>query len=218
MFWLAARVSLPTALLLGTFAFTHDAAAQQPAQPPQRPQARPVNAPANPPARPAPPAPEKQAAAPVPAVAAPGDLPIRTDTAKHEFWTVGCDHFAAPTPSRCVARMPVFTSAEMRQILVLMTVSKGTGDQLQLVVQLPTSISLSPGAELRFDDRPVRKVAVQSCEPALCTTTLPLDAALLADMRNAQKASLVWTSLITGQVRAEFPVKGAGAALAALGK
>ena len=150
------------------------------------------------------------------APAAAGPRLLRSETTTHDFWTVGCDHFAAgPTP-RCAARMPVLKPGNARQVLVVASVSKGPNDQWFFNLHIPPNIVIQPGVEIRFGDKPARKLALQSCEPALCTASTPLDPALRAELTGAQKATAVWTSIAAGEVKADFPLKGAAPALTAL--
>lgn len=160
------------------------------------------------------------AAAPKPAAPASGEAPqprlLRSEVSTHEFWTVSCDHFEAPTPARCLARLPVFRSNELKQVLVVLSIGKGAGDQWALNLHVPTNIALPTGAEIRFGDKPARKITFQSCEPALCAASVPLDAALRAELTGAANAKASWVSLVTGDISAEFPLRGSAQALAAL--
>ncbi|QLP96425.1 MAG: invasion associated locus B family protein [Rhodoblastus sp.] len=162
------------------------------------------------------PAQPEPAVATAPTPAAGGDTVLRSVTSRHELWTVACDHLAPPKPPRCIARLPVFASADMRQMLIMLSVAKPSEGATQLLIQLPTSILIAPGAELSFDGREARKLTIHSCEPALCTVNLPLDAAVRSELSGATTATMRWTSLITGAVRADFPLRGASAALEAL--
>lgn len=159
------------------------------------------------------------AAAPAPAAsleAASAPRVLRSEVATHDFWTVACDYLDGQPAPRCMARMPVFRTNELKQVLVVVAIAKGANDQWMLNLHMPTSMLLQPGAELRFGDKARRKMPILSCEPALCTATLPFDAALRADLTGSQNATAVWTSLAGGEIRADFPLKGAAAAIASL--
>jgi invasion protein IalB len=202
---LLAKPSLYVAV--ATLALTIAAASAQDAKKAvPKPAPRPATAQAPAPA----PAPA-DAAAPAPA----GPTVVKSETQAFDFWTVACDTLSEPVNARkCVARLPVVKS-DTRQLVILLIAAPGEGADQQLIMQIPTAIMVQPGAALTLAGGEPRKFPILSCQPALCTGALPLDAALTKALSEAPTAALAWTAIGGAPIKVDFALKGAGPALQA---
>jgi invasion protein IalB len=147
-----------------------------------------------------------------PAEAQPAQV-VKSETEAFDFWTVSCDTLAAPVGARrCMARLPVIKS-DTRQLVVLLT-AMASEEGEQLVLQIPTSILVQRGGALILGDKTL-PFGVVSCQPALCTGVLPLDAALKTQLGAAANAAISWTAIGGAPVKVDFALKGAARALQA---
>src|SRR5439155_5884035 len=116
--------------------------------------------------------PQPQAAAPA------ARSPQRTEIVKFDNWTVTCLEYPEGTPKKtCAAQLQVQQSGS-NQVLLAWTVSLNDSKQFVTLLQTPTGVSIPSGVELQPEKAGKRKFSYENCEPAPCTSTLPIDAAL----------------------------------------
>jgi invasion protein IalB len=164
------------------------------------------------------PAKPEPAAAAKPAANAPADAQTTTlETTKFNNWTVSCDN-QGPTPAtlRCIARLNVLKAKDDPRPILFMGVVKDASPQQRFIVQTPTSVQVKQGVEIAFGKNGPRRLDYVSCEPALCTAEIPLDATLAEELKNAATATVKWSTIQLGEAKVDFPLDGAGAAIAYL--
>lgn len=144
---------------------------------------------------------------------------IKSETQSFDAWTVVCETLSEPANERrCIARLPVVKS-DTRRLITMLTFTPMKADETQLVIQIPTSIMVQAGGALTLKGGEPRKFPILSCQPALCTGSLTLDAATSQALAAASDASLSWTAIGGAPVKVDFALKGAGPAMkAALGR
>ena len=139
------------------------------------------------------------------------------ETQNFQGWTVTCLPPPADNSARtCIAKMGVIKSNEDRRPILFVSVIK-TGNSATFVVQTPTGIDLKAGTTVQIGKAAPRRLAYESCEPALCTATVPMDDALLQELANAPTATASWIGLGVGEVKVEYALQEARNTLAYLG-
>jgi len=148
------------------------------------------------------PPPPPQAAAPA------ARSPQRTEIVKFDNWTVTCLEYPEGTPKKtCAAQLQVQQSGS-NQVLLAWTVSLNDSKQFVTLLQTPTGVSIPSGVELQPEKAGKRKLSYESCEPARCTSTLPIDAALLRELSTAPTAQVVIFAVNGQSVQFNIPIKG----------
>ena len=146
--------------------------------------------------------PQPQAAAPA------ARSPQRTEIVKFDNWTVTCLEYPEGTPKKtCAAQLQVQQSGS-NQVLLAWTVSLNDSKQFVTLLQTPTGVSIPSGVELQPEKAGKRKLSYESCEPARCTSTLPIDAALLRELSTAPTAQVVIFAVNGQSVQFNIPIKG----------
>ena len=146
--------------------------------------------------------PQPQAAAPA------ARSPQRTEIVKFDNWTVTCLEYPEGTPKKtCAAQLQVQQSG-FNQVLLAWTVSLNDSKQFVTLLQTPTGVSIPSGVELQPEKAGKRKLSYESCEPARCTSTLPIDAALLRELSTAPTAQVVIFAVNGQSVQFNIPIKG----------
>ena len=146
--------------------------------------------------------PQPQAAAPA------ARSPQRTEIVKFDNWTVTCLEYPEGTPKKtCAAQLQVQQSGS-NQVLLAWTVSLNDSKQFVTLLQTPTGVSIPSGVELQPEKAGKRKLSYESCEPARCTSTLPIDAALLREFSTAPTAQVVIFAVNGQSVQFNIPIKG----------
>jgi len=150
---------------------------------------------------------------------APAQQTVKTETTTFDTWTVTCNVHSKDVKGEdgCIARTNVVKSADDPQpVLYLIVVKNEAGERM--LVQTPSSIKLGPGTKVQFGDNKVLDLKYSSCEPALCTADMTFDSAIADQMKTSEKASVLWTSLTLGEIKVEFALAGARAAIEYLAK
>jgi invasion protein IalB len=131
------------------------------------------------------------------------------DVHRFESWIVSCAQKQAATdPANCLGLVSVARDKQDQRKIVIMGITKNKG-VMSFFAQTPTAVELKSGVDIQFEGRAPRHFDYSSCEPALCTTILPLDDALLNELVTAPNVTMVWTSLEAGQVKVVFSPAGA---------
>jgi invasion protein IalB len=146
--------------------------------------------------------PQPQAAAPA------ARSPQRTEIVKFDNWTVTCLEYPEGTPKKtCAAQLQVQQSGS-NQVLLAWTVSLNDSKQFVTMLQTPTGVSIPSGVELQPEKAGKRKLPYESCEPARCTSTFTIDAALLRELSTAPTAQVVIFAANGQSVQFNIPIKG----------
>ena len=146
--------------------------------------------------------PQPQAAAPA------ARSPQRTEIVKFDNWTVTCLEYPEGTPKKtCAAQLQVQQSGS-NQVLLAWTVSLNDSKQFVTLLQTPTGVSIPSGVELQPEKAGKRKLSYESCEPARCTSTFTIDAALLRELSTAPTAQVVIFAANGQSVQFNIPIKG----------
>ena len=152
---------------------------------------------------------QAQQSAPQPQAAAPAARsPQRTEIVKFDNWTVTCLEYPEGTPKKtCAAQLQVQQSGS-NQVLLAWTVSLNDSKQFVTLLQTPTGVSIPSGVELQPEKAGKRKLSYESCEPARCTSTFTIDAALLRELSTAPTAQVVIFAANGQSVQFNIPIKG----------
>ena len=134
--------------------------------------------------------------------------PQRTEIVKFDNWTVTCLEYPEGTPKKtCAAQLQVQQSGS-NQVLLAWTVSLNDSKQFVTLLQTPTGVSIPSGVELQPEKAGKRKLSYESCEPARCTSTFTIDAALLRELSTAPTAQVVIFAANGQSVQFNIPIKG----------
>ncbi len=178
------------------------------------PAARPA-APAAPaaPAGPAAPAESTPAAA---VLAAPPP-PQRTETINYDSWTVTCrEPLDKPAKRHCLGSLQIVErekQQEQQRVILSWLIGRDSKGALETVIQTPTGVLIQSGVELKFGDRPPRKLLFRVCEPQRCEASIEMDAAMVREAAAAVNA-IVTLRAINGRdvngrdVNFNVPIKG----------
>lgn len=152
-------------------------------------------------------------AAPAPV---PPSSPPPGDTQNFQGWAVTClPQPADKSPRTCVARMGVLKSNEDRRPILFMSVIK-TGPSATFVLQTPTGVDLRAGVRVQIGKGSVRQLTFESCEPSLCTATIPMDDAFMQELASNPTATATWIGIGVGEVRVDYALQEARNTLAYL--
>ena len=142
----------------------------------------------------------------------------KTEISNFEFWHVQCDQYVdANLGRKCIGRLPVFRQ-NTQQLVAVLVIAQDDSKQWQLRMVIPTSLSVVDGGSIAFDGSTGKPqtFVIETCEPAACSSSLPLDANLVKMLQNSNKVSLGWTGLDHNPVKLDFEIKGVQQALKAV--
>ena len=143
----------------------------------------------------------------------------KTEIANYDFWHLQCDQLSdAKSTKRCAARMPVFKAGGQQLLAVLVIAQDETGKNWQLKLVIPTSISVQDGGTIAFDSVGAKpqNFPIETCEPQACSSSLPMDAALTAQLKASSKVTLTWTTIDHNPIKFDFEIKGVQQTMKAL--
>lgn len=153
---------------------------------------------------------------------APGATPVQPtatppgETQNFQGWIVTClPQPADKSPRTCVAKMGVLKSNEDRRPILFQSVIK-TGGSATFVLQTPTGVDLKSGVTVQIGKNAPRHLTYESCEPSLCTATVPMDDAFVQELASAPNATATWVGIGVGDVRVEYALQEARNTLAYL--
>ncbi len=143
---------------------------------------------------------------------APEALAIKkTEISNFDFWHLQCDQYSDPKINKhCVARMSVFKPNGQQLLAVLVITQDETAKDWLLKVVIPTSISVQDGATIEFESSAAKpqNFPIETCEPQACASNLPLDAALIQQLKSSNKVTLSWTTIDHSPIKFDFEIKG----------
>ena len=141
----------------------------------------------------------------------------KTEIANYDFWHLQCDQFSDPKiGKRCAARMPVFKSGGQQLLAVLVIAQDESAKNWVLKVVIPTSISVQDGASIAFEGAKAQNFPIETCEPQACSSSLPMDAAMTAQLKASNKVTLTWTTIDHNPIKFDFEIKGVQQTMKAL--
>ncbi len=146
--------------------------------------------------KPAAPEPPKAATpAPAPAPAAPG-------------WVSRCTAQARQGPLDCVVEENVVMN-NTGQLVVGFSVRVPSDTRAPVVlVRLPLGLYLPAGLKLQVDEGKALSFPLQTCDGAGCYVGMPLDAALLAEMKTGKQLKTTFQNLQRNEVNVQLPLSG----------
>ena len=142
----------------------------------------------------------------------------KTEVSNFDFWRVQCDQYVdANLGRKCTGRLPVYRQ-NSQQLIAVLVVAQDETKQWQLRMVIPTSLLVMEGGSITFDglNAPPQSFVIETCEPAACSSSLPLDANLANVLKSSNKVSLGWTGLDHNLIKVDFEIKGVLQALKAL--
>src|SRR6185369_5043285 len=142
--------------------------------------------------RPAPPEAQQQTPQEAQATGAQG----RTEILTYDNWTVTCRDGRDPKEKRaCSAELSIFQeSGGQRRAVFAWIMGLNKDGALTSAFRFLPGISIVPGMELKFADKPARRVPITTCEPAACEATTPMDDGFIREASQLVQAEAVVTA------------------------
>ena len=81
-----------------------------------------------------------------------------------------------------------------------------------LMLQLPHGMFIPAGIAVRVDKKPLKKTAVQTCDHRGCFSGLPIDQAMLVDMKKGNNIVVAFRNLKKQPIAISLSLKGFTAA------
>jgi len=155
---------------------------------------------------------------PKPAPIQPPAASGRTEILNYDNWTVTCrDPTDAKEKRVCSAELSIFQeSGGQRRAVFSWVIGYNKEGVLSSQLRFPPGVSIAPGIELKFADKPPRKIAITSCEPGYCEATTPLDDGFIRDASPIVQAEAVITASNGQPVTFTINMKGFTQAVAAV--
>jgi len=162
---------------------------------------------------------QRPAAPPAPAQPAPAAT-SRTEIVTYDNWTVTCREVSDAKDRRvCSAELNIFQEANnARRVVFSWLVGLDKAGKLAMALRFPPGVSVQPGVELKFADRPARRLAINTCEPAWCEVSQPMDDAFVREATAATQANAMIVASDGRQVTFTIFLKGFAQAVAAVRK
>jgi invasion protein IalB len=142
----------------------------------------------------------------------------RTEILTYDNWTVTCRDGQPKEKRTCSAELAISQEANNQRRVVFAWL-------MGLKDNVPTSafrflpgVTITPGLELKFPEKAVRKVPITLCEPSHCEATAPMDEAFIKEASAAIQAEVVLHASDGRQVTFTVNMKGFSQALAAVRK
>jgi invasion protein IalB len=142
----------------------------------------------------------------------------RTEILTYDNWTVTCRDGRDPKEKRvCSAELSIFQEAQgQRRAVFAWIMGLNKDGALTSAFRFLPGISIVPGMELKFADKPARKVPITSCEPSVCEATTPMDDGFIKEASQLVQAEAIVTASDGRQVTFTINMKGFAPALAAI--
>lgn len=138
-------------------------------------------------------------------------------TTKFNSWAVVCETQTGAHPSHhCSARSSIVNGQNQQQLLLVLDVRKNQSGQWALSVQTPSSVVLKPGIKMTLGTNEPKQLEFVSCQPALCSSEVSFDQKLLDELTATDKAVVTYVSLVQGETKVDFGLKGANSAISYL--
>ena len=122
----------------------------------------------------------------------------------YDDWRLAC-----PAPSAegsCAMVQDVVDSRSHSEIAHLALGRAKTG--MELIVTMPFDVLLAPGMGLAIDKQKIRVYPYQTCNSIGCIATVPLDDKLMASLRDAKDARILFAALNDKPVGVSFSLNG----------
>jgi invasion protein IalB len=107
----------------------------------------------------------------------------RTEILTYDNWTVTCRDGRDPKEKRvCSAELQIFQEAGgQRRAVFAWLMGLNKDGVLALALRFLPGVQIGPGVELKFADKPPRKVPITTCEPAVCEASTTMDDAFIRE-------------------------------------
>lgn len=153
---------------------------------------------------------EKAKTPAVPPPASPAQAPAAAPSAQPEppaaSSAVNCEN--AGNGLECKASHVIVT-AQTRQLLVAVTVSKPAGGKdSAMLIRLPLGLFNPAGVMLAIDDQKAEKIEIQTCDASGCYAGAPIPPDRLATMMNGTNLNIVFQDLKKQNIGVPVPLKG----------
>ncbi len=143
----------------------------------------------------------------------------RTEILTYDNWTVTCRDGRDPKEKRvCSAELSIFQDAGggQRRAVFAWIMGLNKDNALTSAFRFLPGISIVPGVELKFADKPARRVPITTCEPSACEATTPMDDGFIREASPVIQAEAIVTASDGRQVTFTINMKGFAQALAAV--
>ena len=142
----------------------------------------------------------------------------RTEILTYDNWTVTCRDGRDPKEKRvCSAELSIFQeSGGQRRPVFAWIMGLNKDGALTSAFRFLPGISIVPGMELKFADKPARRVPITSCEPSVCEATTPMDDGFVKEASQLVQAEAIVTASDGRQVTFTINMKGFAPAVAAV--
>lgn len=143
----------------------------------------------------------------------------RTEILTYDNWTVTCRDGQPKEKRVCSAELAISQEANnQRRVVFAWLMGLGKDNAPTSAFRFLPGVSITPGLELKFPEKAVRKVPITVCEPTHCEATAPMDDAFVKDASAAVQAEVVLQASDGRQVTFTVNMKGFSQALAAVRK
>lgn len=142
----------------------------------------------------------------------------RTEILTYDNWTVTCRDGRDPKDKRtCSAELSIFQDAGgQRRAVFAWIMGLNKDGVLTSAFRFLPGVSIVPGLEVKFADKPARRVPITTCEPGSCEATTPMDDGFIRDASPVIQAEAIVTASDGRQVTFTINMKGFAQALAAV--
>lgn len=139
----------------------------------------------------------------------------KTVTMQFGGWRVTCDEAGSPPQEVCSAAYRVVDRNTNATILTWM-LGRSSEGRLLTEFFVPTEVLIRPGVSMSLDNGPTYTAEYVACGRSACKAVLPLDAALLSELRNATEAKISLAASNGKVTQFTMAIEGIEAALAEL--
>jgi len=137
----------------------------------------------------------------------------KTEVINNDHWITVCRYIDPTLQRRTCGTSVRVTEQNTNRLLLVLSVFRDESHSLQGVLLVPTGVMIAPGATLALTAGLETKLAFVACEPADCVVALPLDQAMIEQLRKATNGAVHFT-LENGKVQTvSFPMGGFAQAL-----
>jgi invasion protein IalB len=160
------------------------------------------------------------AEAPAPATPAePVAKIVRTERLAFDNWTVTCAYSdqAAAKPVCSALTQVAEKSANGPRVIFNWWIGDQDSKRVS-VLSSPTGVMIAPGVEMKIGTGAAKKYGYTQCAPQRCDTMIPMDAAIVAELKKAPTTEVNIVGIGGKNVKLTVTMKGIDQALAALAK
>ena len=144
----------------------------------------------------------------------------RTEIVTYDNWTATCrDGRDAKEKRVCSAELDIFQEANgTRRAVFTWLIGSNKDGALAMAIRFLPGVAIPPGVDLKFADKPARKIPITTCEPSQCEASMTIDEAFIRDAQTVSQAEAVVTASDGRQVTFTINMKGFAQAVAAVRK